>query len=82
MTQPDNDLAARWVNLADPRLGMPGWARVAGLVVVLLSWGRGIGSALGIPALEALLVANVPAFLWLAWLGWATSRAAGERRPA
>jgi hypothetical protein len=62
------------LELADPRLGMPGWARTGGLVVVVLSWGRGIGSALGVPALEALLVANVPAFLWLAWVGWATAR--------
>jgi len=65
------------LELVDPRLGMPGWARTAGLVVVVLSWGRGIGSAIGVPALEALLPANVPAFLWLAWLGWATARKAG-----
>ena len=71
-----------WLELTDPRLGMPGWARAAGLVAVLLAWGRGIGSALAIPALEALLVANVPAFLWLAWLGLATARTARGGRSA
>src|SRR6185436_12958632 len=50
-------------------VGMPralGWL---GLVVVLLSWGRGIGSATGLYFLEPLIFANVPAFLWLAYYG-------------
>jgi hypothetical protein len=38
-----------------------------GLGVVLLSWGRGVGSATGLYFLEPLIFANVPAFLWLAY---------------
>jgi len=41
----------------------------AGLVVVLLSCGRGIGSATGLYFLEPLIFANVPAFLWLSYCG-------------
>ncbi len=40
-----------------------------GLVVVVLSWGRGIGSATGLYFLEPLIFANVPAFLWLSYYG-------------
>lgn len=50
-------------------LGLPGWLAWGGLIVALLSWLRGLGSAFGIPALEAFILANVPAFLWLAWYG-------------
>ena len=52
-----------------------------GLVVSVLSWGRGIGSATGFYFLEPLIFANVPAFLWLAYYGLrvsAVSRAAME----
>ena len=57
-------------------LGLPGWLAWGGLGVVLLSWLRGVGSAFGIPALEAFILANVPAFLWLAWYGLAIARRA------
>lgn len=40
-----------------------------GLVVSVLSWGRGIGSATGLYFLEPLIYANVPAFLWLGYYG-------------
>jgi hypothetical protein len=48
----------------------------AGLVVVTLSWGRGIGSATGLYFLEPLIFANVPAFLWLGYYGWRVARGA------
>jgi len=47
-----------------------------GFVVVLLSWGRGIGSATGLYFLEPLIFANVPAFLWLSYYGWRVAAAA------
>lgn len=47
-----------------------------GLVVVLLSWGRGVGSATGLYFLEPLIFANVPAFLWLAYYGLRVARLA------
>lgn len=40
-----------------------------GVVVAVLSWGRGIGSATGLYFLEPLIFANVPAFLWLGYYG-------------
>jgi len=46
----------------------------AGLVVVILSWGRGIGSATGLYFLEPLIFANVPAFLWLSYYGLRIAR--------
>jgi hypothetical protein len=52
-------------------LGFPSWLAWDGLVVALLSWLRGVGSAFGVPALESFILANVPAFLWLAWYGLA-----------
>jgi hypothetical protein len=48
---------------------MPVTLAWAGLVVVALSWGRGIGSATGLYFLEPLIFANVPAFLWLGYYG-------------
>ena len=48
-----------------------------GLIVSLLSWGRGIGSATGLYFLEPLIFANVPAFLWLGYYGL---RIAGHAR--
>lgn len=47
---------------------------LAGLVVVALSWGRGIGSATGLYFLEPLIFANVPAFLWLGLYGLRVAR--------
>ena len=46
----------------------------AGLAVVILSWGRGIGSATGLFFLEPLIFANVPAFLWLGYYGLRVAR--------
>jgi hypothetical protein len=57
-------------------VGLPPWLAWAGLLVVLMGWLRGIGSAFGIPALEVFLVAYVPAFMWLSWYGWSISRRA------
>jgi hypothetical protein len=47
-----------------------------GLVVSILSWGRGIGSATGWYFLEPLIYANVPAFLWLGYYGLRIAKAA------
>ena len=52
-----------------------------GLIVAVLSWGRGIGSATGLYLLEPLIFANVPAFLWLGYYGIRVS-AAAARLPA
>lgn len=49
--------------------GMPAAVAWFGLVVAVLSWGRGIGSATGLFFLEPLIYANVPAFLWLGYYG-------------
>jgi hypothetical protein len=40
-----------------------------GVIVALLSWGRGVGSATGLYFLEPLILANIPAFLWLGYYG-------------
>jgi len=55
---------------------MPAWLAWSGLVVVVLSWGRGIGSATGLYFLEPLIFANVPAFLWLGYYGLRVAAAA------
>jgi hypothetical protein len=52
-----------------------------GLIVSLLSWGRGIGSATGWYFLEPLIYANVPAFLWLGYLGLRIAHAAKADLP-
>src|SRR5207247_5763355 len=57
-------------------VGMPAWLAWSGLVVVVLSWGRGIGSATGLYFLEPLIFANVPAFLWLGYYGLRVAAAA------
>jgi hypothetical protein len=56
---------------------MPNSLAWLGLVVAVLSWGRGIGSATGLYFLEPLIFANVPAFLWLGYYGL---RVASEAR--
>ena len=58
---------------------MPGALAWAGLLVVALSWGRGVGSATGLYFLEPLIFANVPAFLWLGYYGL---RVAADARTA
>jgi len=52
-----------------PARVMPPTVAWAGLIVSVLSWGRGIGSATGWYFLEPLIYANVPAFLWLGYYG-------------
>ena len=69
-------IAALEVRLRTVR--MPVGIAWAGLVVVLLSWGRGIGSATGVYFLEPLIFANVPAFLWLSYYGWRVAALARE----
>ncbi len=55
---------------------MPSWLAWLGLIAALLSWGRGIGSAAGIEFLELLIVANIPAFLWMGYYGLLIARTA------
>jgi hypothetical protein len=50
-------------------LEMHRWAAAFGLLVALLSWLRGVGSATGWYFLEPFIVANIPAFLWLGYCG-------------
>ena len=56
--------------------GMPAGLAWFGLIVAVLSWGRGIGSATGLFFLEPLIYANVPAFLWLGCYGLLSTRRA------
>ena len=62
-----------------PWLGMPSWAAWIGAVASVLAWGRGIGSATGLFFLEPLIFANIPAFLWLGYVGFHISREARAR---
>jgi hypothetical protein len=68
------------VEVRERFLGLPPWAAWAGVVFSVLSWGRGIGSATGLYFLEPLIFANVPAFLWLGYVGLSISRAARAGR--
>ena len=54
-------------------VGMNRATALFGLTVALLSWLRGVGSATGWYFLEPFIVANIPAFLWLAYYGWRVS---------
>jgi len=58
--------------------GMKRWLAWFGVVVSVLSWGRGVGSATGLYFLEPLILANIPAFVWLAYYGWLIARLAHE----
>lgn len=49
-----------------------------GVIVAILSWGRGVGSATGLYFLEPLIFANVPAFLWLAYYGLRITKVSGR----
>ena len=60
-------------------IGMTGQIAWLGLIVAVLSWGRGIGSATGLYFLEPLIFANVPAFLWLGYYGLKVASAARTR---
>lgn len=51
-------------------IGMRRGLAWSGVIVVILSWGRGIGSATGLYFLEPLIIANIPAFLWFGYYGW------------
>ena len=59
-----------------PFLGIPRWVAWIGLIASVLSWGRGVGSATGLYFLEPLIFANVPAFLWLGFVGLRVATAA------
>jgi catechol 2,3-dioxygenase-like lactoylglutathione lyase family enzyme len=59
-------LVKKTVNFDNPNVYHPLWF---GLIVSVLSWGRGIGSATGLYFLQPLIYANVPAFLWLGYYG-------------
>jgi hypothetical protein len=63
-------------------LGLPRFLAWGGLLVAVLSWGRGIGSATGLYFLEPLIFANVPAFLWLAYYGLRISATSREMASA
>ena len=65
-----------WLEVREQTTRMPRVAAWFGLVVALLSWGRGIGSATGVFFLERLIFANVPAFLWLGYYGLRVSTTA------
>lgn len=62
-------------------LGLPRWLAWAGALASVLSWGRGIGSATGLFFLERLIFANIPAFLWLGYVGLVVARAASRPAP-
>jgi hypothetical protein len=64
--------------LRQPWLGLPRWLAWVGAVASVLSWGRGIGSATGLYFLEPLIFANVPAFLWLGYVGLRIAQAARD----
>jgi len=62
-------------------IGMNKYIAGFGLVVAILSWGRGFGSATGLYFLEPLIIANIPAFLWLSYYGFLIARAARKQKP-
>ncbi len=64
------------IELCYREIGMPRWLAWVGVIVTLLSWGRGIGSATGLFFLEVLIIANIPAFLWLGYYGFLAGRIA------
>lgn len=68
--------AVALLEVREQTVAMPRTVAWLGLIVVLLSWGRGIGSATGLYFLEPLIFANVPAFLWLAYYGLRAARLA------
>ncbi|HEX2251466.1 MAG TPA: hypothetical protein VHH32_14055 [Gemmatimonadales bacterium] len=63
-----------FLEVRERTLGMSRGLAWFGLLVVVLSWGRGIGSATGLYFLEPLIFANVPAFLWLGYYGLTVAR--------
>ncbi|MFN8516715.1 MAG: hypothetical protein U0232_17875 [Thermomicrobiales bacterium] len=69
-----------WLEVRLGRLGLPRWYAIFGLIVALLSWLRGIGSATGLYFLEPFILANIPAFLWLGAYGLYGARLARRQR--
>jgi hypothetical protein len=69
------------LEVRDRLIGMPRWLALAGLLAVLLSWLRGVGSALGVPFLEPFILANIPAFLWLSVYGLRLARGRSSFAP-
>lgn len=59
-------------------MGMQPWLALLGVAFAVLSWGRGFGSATGLLFLEPLILANIPAFLWLSAYGMLIARIARE----
>ncbi len=68
------------LEVSKPALGIPRPIAWIGLIASVLSWGRGIGSATGLYFLEPLIFANVPAFLWLGYVGAHVARRARADR--
>ena len=68
-----------FLEVRDHAAALPGWLAAGGLLAILLSWLRGIGSASGLFFLEPFVLANIPAFLWLSWYGWRIARLAGQQ---
>jgi hypothetical protein len=62
--------------------GMRRGVALTGVVVTVLSWGRGIGSATGLYFLEPLIFASVPAFLWLSYFGFRIAQLASTIPPS
>ena len=60
--------ALAYLELRSPLLGMPRWVTSIGLTSASIAWLRGVGS-MGIWVLEPAVLANIPAFLWLAACG-------------
>jgi hypothetical protein len=58
----------------------PRWLAWTGFAAAMLSWGRGVGSATGLYFLNVLILANVPAFLWLGLYGLRISGLARQAR--
>lgn len=68
-----------FLEIRHSEIGMSKWVASLGLTVAILSWGRGIGSATGLHFLEPLIVANIPAFLWLSYYGYLIVREARKQ---
>jgi hypothetical protein len=66
-------LEVRWHSV-----GLSRELAVFGLVMALLAWLRGVGSATGLYFLDPFLLANIPAFLWLGWYGVRIARLASQ----
>jgi hypothetical protein len=65
-----------WLELRCHSIGMSRELAIFGLVMAVLSWLRGVGSATGLYFLDPFLLANIPAFLWLSWYGVRIARLA------